>query len=44
VLFPVGNPLEAARPLLAPDEYAEAVQEGRAMSVEEAVSYSLEEG
>ncbi|MDP9325750.1 MAG: hypothetical protein M3O87_04340, partial [Candidatus Dormibacteraeota bacterium] len=43
-VFPVGNPLEESRPLLAPEEYAQAAEEGRAMTVEEAVKYSLEEG
>lgn len=38
----VGNAMEEARPLLAEDEYARAVEEGRAMSMDEAVAYALE--
>jgi len=39
----VSNPMEEARPLLAEDEYARAVEEGRAMSFDQAVAYVLEE-
>jgi predicted ATPase/class 3 adenylate cyclase len=38
-----GDPLEEARLLLPEDEYARAVSEGRAMSIDEAAAYILEE-
>jgi predicted ATPase/class 3 adenylate cyclase len=38
----LGNPMEEARQLLAEDEYARAVEEGRAMTFDEAVAYALE--
>jgi hypothetical protein len=38
-----GDPLEEARPLLSEYEYARAVEEGRAMTLEEAVAYALVE-
>jgi len=41
VLARVGDPIEEARSLLSADEHARAVEEGRAMSVEEAVGYGL---
>jgi predicted ATPase/class 3 adenylate cyclase len=37
------NPLEEARPMLDEDEYARAVEEGRAMNFDEAVAYLLED-
>jgi tetratricopeptide (TPR) repeat protein len=40
----VGNPLEEARALLDEDAYARAVQEGLAMTVDQAVAYALEDG
>lgn len=39
----VSNPMEEARPLLAEDKYARAVEEGRAMNFDQAVAYILEE-
>jgi hypothetical protein len=37
-----GDPLEDARQLLSADDYARGVEEGRAMTFEEAVAYALE--
>jgi tetratricopeptide (TPR) repeat protein len=39
----MGDPLEDARPQLAPEEYERAVAEGRAMSFDEAAAYVLED-
>ena len=36
------DPVEEARALVSPQEHARAVDEGRAMSVEEQVAYALE--
>ena len=38
-----GDPLTDARPLLAEDAYASAVAEGRAMTIDQAVAYALNE-
>ena len=38
-----GDPMEEARLLLADDEFTRAVEEGRALSLDQAVAYALEE-
>ena len=42
-LIQAGDPLEDTRALLTPEEHARGVEEGRAMTLDEAVAYSLDE-
>ncbi|MDQ3871124.1 MAG: AAA family ATPase, partial [Chloroflexota bacterium] len=43
-LLLAGDPLAESRAVLAAEEHARGVQEGRAMSADEALAYALEEG
>ena len=42
-LLQAGDPLQESRVLLSAEEYARAVEEGRAMSLDEAVAFALED-
>ena len=39
----LGDPIEEARPLLGAEEHARAVEEGRALSLDEQIAYALRE-
>ena len=42
VIAQLGNPVEEARPLLGAEEHAQAVTEGRSMSLEQQIAYALD--